>query len=76
MTTTNIQFQQSLERLYDIGEAGAHLHKSHWTIRREIKAGKIHCLRLGNRILIEHSELLRLLDAARSGQAASESLAV
>ncbi len=76
MTTASFQSQQLLERLYDIEEAGAHLHKSHWTIRREIKAGKIHCLRLGNRILIEHSELLRLLDAARSAHLASESLAV
>ena len=76
MTTASFQSQQLLERLYDIEEAGAYLHKSHWTIRREIKAGKIHCLRLGNRILIEHSELLRLLDAARSAHLASESLAV
>lgn len=75
MTTHNVQSQQ-LERLYDLEEAGAHLHKSHWTIRREIKAGKIRCLRLGNRILIEHSELLRLLDAARSAHLANESLAV
>lgn len=76
MMTTGVQFQQPLEQLYDLEEAGAHLHKSHWTLRREIKAGKIRCLRLGNRILIEHSELLRLLNAARSAHLASESLAV
>ena len=55
-----------LEPLYDIEQASTHLHKSHWTIRREIKAGRIRCLRVGRRILIEHSEILRLIDSARS----------
>lgn len=57
--------EQPLERLYDVGEAAAALRKSHWTIRHDIKVGKIRCLRVGNKILIEHHELTRLLDAAR-----------
>jgi excisionase family DNA binding protein len=63
---------EPLQQIYDIGEAAAYLRLSHWTLRREIKAGKIRCLRLGGRILIEHSELVRLLEAARcvnTGQA-------
>jgi excisionase family DNA binding protein len=68
MATANIQVQQ-LEPLYEIEQAGQYLHRSPWTIRRDIREGKIRCLRLGRRILIEHSELVRLLDAAR--QAAS-----
>lgn len=62
MTTKH---EQPLERLYDVGEAAAALRKSHWTIRHDIKVGKIRCLRTGNKILIEHRELVRLLDAAR-----------
>jgi excisionase family DNA binding protein len=59
------QSKQPLERLYDVEEAAAALRKSHWTVRRDIKVGKIRCLRVGNKILIEHHELARLLDAAR-----------
>lgn len=59
------QSEQPLGRLYDVGEAAAALRKSHWTIRHDIKVGKIRCLRVGNKILIEHHELTRLLDDAR-----------
>jgi excisionase family DNA binding protein len=39
---------------------------SHWTLRQYIRDGKLKAIRIGRRVLIEPSELHRLVDAGRS----------
>jgi hypothetical protein len=51
--------------LLNIEEAAAILRRSHWALRRDIKKGKICCLRMGRRILIEPAECQRLIEEAR-----------
>jgi excisionase family DNA binding protein len=38
---------------------------SHWTLRQYIRDGKLNAIRIGRRVLIEPSELQRLIDAGR-----------
>jgi len=49
-----------------IGEAAKMLSVSHFTVRRLIKAGKIHSVRLGARRLIPIAELERILKEGTS----------
>jgi excisionase family DNA binding protein len=39
---------------------------SPWTLRGWIRNGKLRCVRLGRRVLIEPGELQRLIDQGRS----------
>ena len=39
---------------------------SHWTLRQYIRKGKIRAVRIGRRVLLEPSELARLVEAGRS----------
>lgn len=50
-----------LERLLNLEEAAVVLRRSHWTLRRDIKAGTVRCLRIGKRVFIQESELQRIL---------------
>jgi excisionase family DNA binding protein len=47
--------------LLKIEEVAALLRRSHWTLRRDIRVGKIRVLRFGRRIFIEPTEVRRLL---------------
>jgi excisionase family DNA binding protein len=49
----------------DIKEAAQALCLSPWTIRRWIADGKLQTIRLGRRVLIEPSELKRIVEAGR-----------
>ena len=55
----------TLEPLLNIEEAAAMLRRSHWALRRDIKEGRVRCLRMGRRILIEWNECRRLIEEAR-----------
>ena len=41
---------------------------SHWTLRAYVRQGKIRAVRIGRRLLIEPSELTRLVEAGRIGE--------
>jgi len=59
------QSRRRLEPLLKLEEASALLRRSHWTLRRDIKAGRLRCVRLGRRLLIERAEVRRLIAAGR-----------
>jgi excisionase family DNA binding protein len=54
-----------LEPLLKIEEVARILGRTHWTIRHDIKAGKLRGVRLGRRIMIEQSEVRRLIEEGR-----------
>jgi hypothetical protein len=54
-----------LEPLLGIDEAARIIGRTHWTLRRDIKAGKLGCVRIGRRIMIEPSEIRRLIEEGR-----------
>jgi hypothetical protein len=54
-----------LERLLNIDEAARIIGRAHWTLRRDIKVGKLTCVRIGRRIMIEPSEIRRLIEEGR-----------
>jgi excisionase family DNA binding protein len=49
-------------------EAASSLGLSHWVLRKYIKRGKIRAVRIGRRVLLEPSELHRLIDQGREVQ--------
>jgi excisionase family DNA binding protein len=54
------------ERLaLSVKETAASLGLSPWTIRKFIREGKMQTIRLGRRVLIEPSEVRRLIEACR-----------
>lgn len=59
-----------LEALLRIGEASAILRRSVSSIRNDIKAGRIRCVRLGRQIRIEPAECRRVI--ARGKQAVKQ----
>jgi hypothetical protein len=52
----------ALEPLLKIEEAARIIGKTHWGLRLDIKAGKLKCVRIGQRIMIEPSEIRRLIE--------------
>jgi excisionase family DNA binding protein len=54
-----------LEPLLKIEEVARILGRTHWTIRHDIKAGKLRSVRLGRRVMIEPSEIRRLIQEGR-----------
>jgi Helix-turn-helix domain len=63
MRTTG--YRADLEPLLNIDDAARIIGRTHWTLRRDIKAGNLRCLRIGRRIMIEASEIRRFIDEAR-----------
>jgi hypothetical protein len=57
----------ALEPLLNIDEAARAIGRAHWTLRRDIKCGKLKCIRIGRRIMIEPCEIRRLIDEGREG---------
>jgi excisionase family DNA binding protein len=58
--------------VFDIREAAYALSLSPWTIRRYITDGKLKPIRIGRRVLIEPSELTRLVEAGRKERCAGD----
>ena len=50
-----------------VKEAAEAVGLSHWTIRKFIREGKLRSVRLGKRVLVEPSELERLVEQGRLG---------
>jgi len=55
----------ALEALLNIDEAAKIIGRAHWTLRRDISSGKLSCIRIGRRIMIEPSEIRRLIEEGR-----------
>jgi len=52
-----------------VKEAADSLSISPWTVRRWITDGKLKVIRLGRRVMVEPSELRRLVDTGRKPEA-------
>jgi hypothetical protein len=55
----------SMEPLLEIEDAARLIGRTHWTLRHDVKAGKLRCVRIGRRIMIEQSEIRRLIETGR-----------
>lgn len=55
----------SVEPLLNIDQVARIIGRAHWTLRRDIKLGKLRCVRIGQRIMIEPSEIRRLIEKGR-----------
>jgi len=55
----------ALEPLFNIDEAAGIIGRAHWTLRRDIRRGKLRCIRIGRRIMIEQAEIRRIIDEGR-----------
>ena len=47
-------------------DAASSIGLSVWTLRGWIRSGKLRCVRLGRRVMVEPSELQRLVEEGRS----------
>ena len=54
-----------MQPLRNVEQAAELLGISRWTVRSYIKTGKLKAVRLGRRVLLEESELERLVDEGR-----------
>jgi hypothetical protein len=54
-----------IEPLVTLDEAARILRRSHWTLREDFKAGRMLCVRIGRKLMVEGSELRRIIDAGR-----------
>ena len=54
-----------VEQLENIESAAKALSLSPWTVRAYIREGKIRSVRIGRRVLIEASEIRRLIEESR-----------
>ncbi len=61
----NIVPKTALEPLLKIEEVAHILGRTHWTLRQDIKAGRIKCVRVGKRLMIEPSEVRRVIEQGR-----------
>jgi len=58
-------YTEGFEKLLSLDEAAAILRRSHWTLRRDIKHGRMSGLRIGKKLFVEASELHRVLTESR-----------
>jgi len=54
-----------VEALLNIDEAARIVGRAHWTLRRDIRCGKLGCVRIGRQIMIEPAEIRRLIEEGR-----------
>lgn len=55
-----------MKALKTIPESAAILRISHWTVRKDIREGKLTPVRLGRRVLIEEEELERFIASGKA----------
>lgn len=48
-----------------VKDAAAQLGLTHWTLRKYIRQGRIRAVRIGRRVLIQPSELERLIEQGK-----------
>jgi hypothetical protein len=51
-----------IEPLLTLEEVARILGRSHWTLRLDHKAGRIKCVRIGRNLMIEPSEVRRIIE--------------
>src|SRR3989442_8977624 len=56
----------TLEPLLKVEEVANILGRTHWTIRQDIRAGRLRAIRIGRRIMIEPAEVRRVIEEGRS----------
>jgi hypothetical protein len=54
-----------IEPLLKIEDAARLLGRAHWTLRHDVAAGRLKCIRLGRRLMFEPAEIRRVIEAAR-----------
>ncbi len=54
-----------LSRLYSVAEAAEHLRVSPAAIRRWLSLRRLACVKVGTRVVIEETELARLIEGGR-----------
>ena len=54
-----------IERLFTLEEAARILGRSHWTLRLDNKAGRLKCIRIGRNLMVEPSEVRRIIEQGR-----------
>jgi excisionase family DNA binding protein len=55
-----------MPRLYDVEKTAELMSISPWTVRAWIREGRICPVRIGRRVLVEASEISRLIDSCRA----------
>ncbi len=60
-----------MKALYDINGAAQVLRISPWTVRAYIREGRIRPVRIGRRVLLEETELQRIVDEGRGTRCSS-----
>jgi len=55
----------AVEALLNIDQVATIIGRAHWTLRRDIKFGKLRCVRIGRRIMFELSEIRRVIEEGR-----------
>lgn len=61
MKTTANYGDLIMEPLFTVEQLARTVGRSHWTLRRDIKAGRIRCVRIGRALRIEASEVRRIM---------------
>jgi hypothetical protein len=56
-----VQELSGIERLLTLEETGRILGRSHWTLRMDYKAGRIKCVRIGRRLMVDSNEVRRIM---------------
>jgi len=51
-----------IEPLLTLEEVARILGRSHWTLRLDHKAGRIKCVRIGRNLMVEPSEVRRIIE--------------
>lgn len=59
--------KMQLEPLLKIEDAARLVGRTHWTLRHDVRAGRLRCIRIGRRIMFEQSEIRRLIEEGRVG---------
>jgi excisionase family DNA binding protein len=69
MKTTANSGDSIMEPLFTVEQLAAMVKRSHWTLRRDIKAGRISCVRMGRALRIEASEVRRIMNEGLASSA-------
>jgi hypothetical protein len=51
--------------LLKIEQVAAQLNRSHWSLREDVAAGRLRCVRIGRRIYFEPAEIQRFIEENR-----------
>lgn len=54
--------------LVPVEEAARILGRSHWSLRYDVRIGRLRPVRFGGRLFFERSELVRMIERARRGK--------